>query len=241
MAHAQGLSKWQQNFGTPLQEFRAAVRVNGSWLAKGERKVLVWMARHLPGAINSDHLTALALLSMAASGAAYSYSGRHLWALWLVNLCLVLNWLGDSLDGTLARERKLQRSRYGFYVDHMCDGFSAVFLLGGLAFSGYMQPAIAAALLIAYLLLSIESYLATYTTGIFRISQFKFGPTELRIVLAVGNAWLFAHPRAGARLFGHNIPLFDCGGLIAATLMTGVLLFAAGRNLRTLYREERRW
>jgi archaetidylinositol phosphate synthase len=112
----------------------------------------------------------------------------------LVILFLALNWLGDSLDGTLARVRNRQRPRYGFYVDHIVDAFGTLFLLSGLALSGYMSKSIAAALLTAYLMLSIEVYLATYTIGTFHLSFWKFSPTELRILLAIGNIALLYCP-----------------------------------------------
>ncbi len=107
---------------------------------------------------------------------------------------LALNWLGDSLDGTLARVRNCQRPRYGFYVDHIADTFAAFFLMGGLALSGYIHPAIAFGLLIAFLMLSIEAYLATYTLGQFQLSYWKFGPTEIRLLLAAGNLALLRWP-----------------------------------------------
>src|SRR5690242_19068355 len=202
MANTEVWSRWK-DFGTARHEFKVSTRVQSSLLANVERKMLVWLARRTPGRINSDHLTALALVAMAAAGGAYFYSRGHDWALWLVNACLAVNWLGDSLDGTLARERKLLRPRYGFYVDDLCDAFSALFLFTGLALSGFMHPVIAAGLLLAYLLLSIEAYLATYTIGTFKISQFKFGPTELRLLLATGNAFVVSHPRVHA--FGYAV------------------------------------
>ena len=163
--------------------FRDAKRIQESFTARLEKKVLLWLAQRTPSWINSDHLTVLGLLSMAGAGAAYWWSKTDRLGLLIVVLCLALNWLGDSLDGTLARFRNRSRPRYGFYVDHIVDAFSALFLLGGLALSDHMSPAIALGLLIAYLLLSIEVYLATYTIGEFKISYFRMGPTELRIVL----------------------------------------------------------
>ena len=238
MASTGVCSGWK-DFGTARHEFRPSARVQSSMLASVEKKTLVWLARRAPGWINSDHLTALALVAMVAAGAAYFYSREHSWALWLVNACLALNWLGDSLDGTLARERKLLRPRYGFYVDHLCDAFSALFLFTGLALSGFMHPVIAAGLLLAYLLLSIEAYLATYTMGTFKISQFKFGPTELRLLLATGNAFVVSHPRI--HVFGYAMRLFDFGGAIGIAGMLLVLLWVAGRHTWTLYQEERLW
>jgi archaetidylinositol phosphate synthase len=151
---------------------------------------------------------------------------------------LALNWLGDSLDGTLARVRNRQRPRYGFYVDHMVDSFGALFLMGGLALSGFMHPALAIALLIAFLLLSIQSYLATYALGEFHLSFWRFGPTELRILLAVGNLALFRW--ANVTLFGHgHFRLFDVGAVVGLIGMTAMLLAATASSTRRLYQQEK--
>jgi phosphatidylglycerophosphate synthase len=154
-----------------------------------------------------------------------------------VIICLAVNWLGDSLDGTLARVRHRQRPRYGFYVDHMVDSFGALALMGGLALSGYMHPWIATGLLIAFLLLSIQSYLATHALGEFRISFWRFGPTELRLLLAVGNLALLRRPNV--HLLGRLFRLFDVGGAIGLAGMTLILLAFTLQNTARLYREER--
>jgi phosphatidylglycerophosphate synthase len=151
--------------------------------------------------------------------------------------CLALNWLGDSLDGTLARVRQQLRPRYGFYVDHMVDTFGALALMGGLAFSSYMHPWIAMGLLVGFLMLSIQSYLATHTLGEFRLSFWRFGPTELRILLAVGNLALLWRPHA--HFLGQHYKLFDVGGVIGLAGMTLILGFFTAENTVRLYREER--
>ena len=127
--------------------FHEARRIQQSFLANAEKRALIWLAARTPAWINSDHLTLLGLLSMAGAGAAYWWSSLNTAGLLLVIVCLALNWLGDSLDGTLARFRDHSRPRYGFYVDHIVDAFSALFLLGGLSLSGYMAPAVALGLL----------------------------------------------------------------------------------------------
>src|SRR5258708_39367218 len=123
---------------------------------------------------------------------------------------LAVNWFGDSVDGTLARVRQRQRPRYGFYVAHMIDSIGALAMMGGLALSGYMHPVIAIGLLIGFLLLSIQSYLATYTLGVFHLSLWHFGPTELRVLLAVGNLAMF---RWAWGIHG-RYRLFDIGGAV---------------------------
>jgi archaetidylinositol phosphate synthase len=152
-------------------------------------------------------------------------------------VCLALNWLGDSLDGTIARVRHRLRPRYGFYVDHMVDSFGALALMGGLALSGFMHPWVAIGLLIGFLMLSIQSYLATHALGEFRLSFWRFGPTELRILLAVGNLALFWKPVV--HLFGRQYRLFDVSGAIGLAGMTLMVLFFTLQNSIRLYREER--
>ena len=216
--------------------FQEASRAQLSLLAPLEKKCLVWLAGRTPGWINSDHLTLLGLVSLAAAGLGYWYARSNRIGLLLVILCLALNWLGDSLDGTLARERRQQRPRYGFYVDHVVDAFGTFFLLGGLALSGYMSEWIAAGLLIVYFMLSIEVYLATYTIGTFHLSFWKFSPTELRLLLMIGNLALLYRPVV--ELAGRSYRLFDVGGAIGIAGMSLMLLTAVAKHTAALYRAE---
>jgi archaetidylinositol phosphate synthase len=217
-------------------EFREATRLQTSVLAGVEKRTLVWLAERMPGGVTSDHLTILAFASMLLAGLSYWLARATPAGLVLAVVCLAANWFGDSLDGTLARVRRQPRPRYGFYVDHMVDAFGALFLLGGLALSGYMHPIIAAAVLIAYLLISVETFLATHALATFRMSHFRIGPTELRLILAAGNAALLVHPTA--QLFGYSFQLFDVGGAIAAGGLIVTTIIAACRNTCALYRAE---
>lgn len=213
------------------------LRVQESWLAQPEKHALIWLAERTPEAIGPDHLTALGLAAQIGAGICYALASVNRFALLGVIVCLAVNWLGDSLDGTLARVRQRQRPRYGFYVDHMVDSFGALALMGGLALSGYMHPWIAIGLLIAFLMLSIQSYLATHALGEFRISFWRFGPTELRLLLAAGNLALLWKPIT--HLFGHEYRLFDVGGAIGLAGMAVMLVFFTLQNTARLYREER--
>lgn len=213
------------------------LRVQESWVASAEKRALLWLAARTPQGINPDHLTVLGLVAQIGAGAFYALSAVNRYALLGVIACLALNWLGDSLDGTLARVRCRLRPRYGFYVDHMVDSFGALALMGGLALSRYMHPAIAISLLIAFLMLSIQSYLATHTLGEFRLSFWRFGPTELRILLAVGNLALLWKPTV--HLLGGHYRLFDVGGVIGLFGMGLMLLVFTLQNTIRLYREER--
>lgn len=215
--------------------FRDSERIQQSFLAGPEKQVLMGMASRLPAWINSDHLTALGFIAQVMTGISYALSRSN--RLWLISAIffLGLNWLGDSLDGTLARVRNHMRPRYGFYVDHILDTFGAVFLMAGLAASGYMHPYVATGLLIAFLLLSVQSYLATYSLGEFRLSFWKFGPTELRLLLVIGNLALFRWPIV---LHGHY-RLFDVGGLIGMVGMVAMAVSFTAMNICCLYRQER--
>jgi phosphatidylglycerophosphate synthase len=219
-------------------------RVQQSWVAAAEKRALLWLAAHTPEAIGPDHLTALGFAAQLGAGACYALAAWNKFWLLGVIACLALNWLGDSLDGTLARAREQQRPRYGFYVDHMVDSFGALALMGGLALSGYMHPWIAIGLLIAFLLLSIQSYLATHVLGEFRLSFWRFGPTELRILLAVGNLALLWKPRVHVFFLpffgvGSEWRLFDVGGMVGLVGMTLMLVAFTLQNTVRLYREER--
>ncbi len=216
-------------------EFRSANRVQQSFLTSIEKRVLLWLGESTPAWISSDHLTVLGFAAQLMAGVSYALARRDRdWLLAVIGF-LALNWLGDSMDGTLARVRQRQRPRYGFYVDHMLDSVGSLVLMGGLALSGYMHPYIAIGLLIGFLLLSVQSYLATYTLGQFQLSFWNFGPTELRILLAIGNLALF---RWHIVLKGHY-RLFDLGGIVGMIGMSLMLVYFTGRNTYRLYMEER--
>lgn len=216
--------------------FAAARRVNRSLTAAMERRVLEWLAGRAPGWVNSDRLTALGLSAQIGAGISYALSRRNRYALIAAVICVALNWLGDSLDGTLARVRRQQRPRYGFYVDHIVDIFGATALMGGLGCSGLLHWQTAAAMLVGFLLLSGESYLATYTLSCFELSQGIFGPTEIRILLMIGTLAALRSPYS--TVFGHQLLLFDAGGVIASVSMLALAAIVTVRHTMQLYREE---
>src|SRR6266849_7450755 len=201
----------QTELVTKSKTFRDAEREQTSILAPLERAALMGLARRMPAWVNSDHLSILGLVGMLGAGACYAASKRNPLMLHLVNVFIFLNWFGDSLDGTLARYRDRQRPRYGFYVDHIIDTFGALFFIFGLALSGFMSERVATALLIVFLMLAINSYLAAYALGVFKISQWKLGPTEMRLLLIIGNVFLIYHPRA----YHQRYLLYDVGGVVA--------------------------
>src|SRR6266705_855743 len=210
----------QMEVAIETRSFSDARREQTSILAPLERAALRALARRMPGWVNSDHLSLLGFAAMFFAGICYALSRQNPLMLHAVNLFIFLNWFGDSLDGTLARYRNRQRPRYGFYVDHIIDTFGALFILFGLALSGYMSERVAAALLIVFFMMAINTYLTTYTLGVFRISQWKMGPTEMRLILIIGNAYLLHHPRAYHRRY----LLYDIGGVDAIIGMALILV-----------------
>lgn len=216
--------------------FVSAYRDHRSVLAASEKRLLVRMASRLPARVNSDHLTALAGVSMLGAGGAFWLGGAWPPALALVIVFLALNWFGDSLDGTLARVRKHERPRYGFYVDHVLDAAGILVLMVGLSLGGFMSPVAMLAFLVAYYLLAIEVYLATHALGRFHMSFWAIGPTELRILLAAGTLRLFWSP--DVTLFGQTMRLFDLGGWIAVAGLVATAIVAAVNHTRELYELE---
>jgi len=222
---------------TTAKEFHNATRLQEALTASAERKVLLWLAARTPEWISPDHLTGLGFAAQFLAGASYALARWNKAGLLLATFFIALNWLGDSLDGTLARFRQRLRPRYGFYVDHMADSFGAMFLMSGLGVSGYVHWQVAAGMLVAFLVLSVESYLTSYTLGRFPMSHAFFGPTEIRILLMIGNIALIFRPYA--HLFGRQFLLFDTGGAIAIVGMLSMAVVATVRHTAALYREER--
>lgn len=213
-------------------------REHRSLLAGIEKRALVWMARRLPARVTPDMLSGLGFAALLGAGA--SFACARFWppALVAVVVCLAVNWFGDSLDGTLARVRAIERPRYGYYLDHVLDLAGSAALVGGIAFSGFMSPIIALAMLSGYFALSAEAFLATHVLGTFRLATWGIGPTELRVLLAVGTLRLLSGQPV-VRVAGvGSLGLFDLGGGIALAGMTMVLAVSAWRNTRTLARLE---
>jgi archaetidylinositol phosphate synthase len=214
-------------------EFRM-VREHTSVLAGAEKRLLIRMAGALPRWVNSDHLTTLGAVAMLGVGACFWAGGS---ALLLVIPLLALNWFGDSLDGTLARVRNQQRPRYGYYVDHVLDAVGFACLFGGLMLGGHMSLTLGLAFLAAYYLLVVEISLATHARGTFKLAFFKVGPTELRILLAIGTVQLMRSDLV--TILGRQWLLFDVGGAVAIAGFLFAFIAASIRNGVALYDEER--
>jgi phosphatidylglycerophosphate synthase len=213
------------------------------FLARPERWFLQTVAVRVPGWINSNHFTALGVLGAVACGTCYSLTTDDPKWLWFASLALVVNWFGDSLDGTLARVRKAERPRYGYYIDHIVDAFATAAVGIGLGLSPYVRLEVALFLVLMYLTLSINVYLESAVFGVFKIAYGRIGPTEARLLLILANVvlWLSSTllPEWGneVRLVANAVV-----GLMALAML-GVLVVRFGKNLYRLSREEprKRW
>lgn len=216
--------------------FAPATRDLRSVTAGFEKRALVWLAGRMPARVNSDHLTALGFVAILGAGASFAVARWWPLALAAVPLWLVVNWFGDSLDGTLARVRDQQRPRYGFYVDHVLDAAGTLALVGGMGLSGYMSGTLALAVLVAYFLVLVETFLATHARSVFKMSFLGIGATELRVLVAVGALTLLVRPTV--TVFGTTRLLFDVSAVVAIAGLAFAFLTAVVRNTRALYREE---
>ena len=210
------------------------VREHDSVLAESEKRLLIRMAKRLPARVNSDHLTFLGAAAMLGIGACFWAGGG---ALLMVIPLLAVNWFGDSLDGTLARVRRQERPRYGYYVDHVLDAIGFAALFGGLMLGGHMSLVFGLAFLATYYLVVAEISMATHARGTFQMAFMKVGPTELRIVLAAGVLQLMRSDEVA--IFGNRWLLFDVGGAVAIAGLAIAFAVSALRNGIALYREER--
>lgn len=209
-------------------------RIGTSWLTRE-------LTGHIPVGQRAMSITTrggLVPATLLGAGLSFWAAGTHSWAAALVVLCLAINWFGDSLDGTLARVRGHERPRYGYYVDHIVDVVGALFLLGGLALSGFMHPLIALGLLAAFYLVSIELYLAAHVLGEFKMTFANVGPTELRIMLSIGALYLLVKPNV--TILNSTYRLFDVGGAVGIAGLVTVFVVTAIGHTRTLYRQEPR-
>jgi phosphatidylglycerophosphate synthase len=215
---------------TDAPESKDAPRSKQFILVVPEARVLEWIARRLPGFVKPDHLTALGVLASVGIAAAYVLSNGNSTWLWAASALLMVHWLGDSLDGTLARVRRAERPRYGFYLDHLVDAFATAAIGIGIGLSPYMLLSVGLAIVLAYLILSINTYLETHAFGVFNLGYGRLGPTEARLILIVANILLVLE------LVGTGV--LDLLGLGLAAAMIVALIVRGARNLRKLAKLE---
>ncbi len=204
-----------------------AFRVQNSILSGLEKKVLVWLSLRLPRWLTSDHLTGIGLLGAFIAGGGYVLSNWGREFLWLSSFGFVVNWFGDSLDGTLARVRNKQRPTYGFYLDHNIDAITALIITVGAGISPFVSFSVAMLILVGYYLLSIFTYINTYLKGTFKISYFNLGPTEFRIIIIMLNALFVILPMKNPPVvvLEITIKLFDLFALGVALVLLMVYFF----------------
>jgi archaetidylinositol phosphate synthase len=207
-------------------------------LAGVEGRTLEWIARRLPARVMPDHMTALGVLAAIGIAAAYLLSnGDKAW-LWAASALLVVHWLGDSLDGTLARVRRVERPKYGYYLDHLVDALATALIGLGLGLSPYMLLSVGLAIVVVYLVLSINTYLETYVFGVFKLGYGRLGPTEVRLVLIALNTLIALGVGLGFQVGDLGLTVLDLIGLAIAALMAVSLIARAARNLRVLAERE---
>src|SRR3954469_7589447 len=207
-------------------------------LAKPEKRLLRWIAARLPRWILPDDLTAIGVLAALAICAAYALSNDSLIWLWVASGLLVVHWLGDSLDGTLARVRGIERPRYGFYLDHLVDAISTAAIGIGLGLSPYMLLSVGTVVVVASLVLSINVYLESYALGRFSIGYGLVGPTEIRLILIALNTALALGLNLRFDAAGVTLTALDVVGGAIAAVMVVLLVGRALKNLRELARDE---
>jgi archaetidylinositol phosphate synthase len=207
-------------------------------LSEAEKRLLIHVAERLPRGLLPDHLTLIGMAGSALVTFAYVMSNHAAWWLWIASLGFVINWFGDSLDGTTARVRRIQRPRYGYYLDHLTDAFSTLAIGLGLGLSPYMLLAVGLAIVVGYLILSINVYLESQVLGDFRFGYGVVGPTETRLILIGLNTLAVLIGPIPYTVFGVQATVFDLGGLIAVGGMVLMLARRVNRNLRNLGRLE---
>ena len=207
-------------------------------LAGPEKRLLTALAGHVPRFIRSNHLTVLGTLGAVAAGTGYALSGLHAAWLWLATLGLAVNWLGDSLDGTLARVRQTQRPKYGYYLDHIVDAFSTTVIGLGIGLSPYVDVSIALGLVVAYLALSINVYLESTVFGVFRLAYGRIGPTEVRIILVLLNTAALVYEATTTTRSLSLTRAANWGMTVVLVGMIAVLVARFAHNLRRLAKLE---
>ena len=221
-----------------MEHTAEATREKTFLLAKPEERALNWLAARLPKRVLPDHLTSLGVFAALGIAVAYLLSNDHQWMLWVASGLLVVHWVGDSLDGTLARFRRIERPTYGYYLDHLVDAFATAAICIALGLSPHMLLATGLAIAVAYLLLSINTYLETSAFGRFDLGYGRVGPTEIRLVLIALNTALALGLGLDFEAFDLDITVLDLVGLGIAGVMIVLVLGRAVRNLRDLARQE---
>jgi archaetidylinositol phosphate synthase len=203
-----------------------------------ERRALHWLASRLPAWVKPDMLTGISFVSALVITASYTFSGQTPWLLWLACAGFVVNWFGDSLDGTLARYRHIERPRYGYFLDHSVDAVNETMIFIGIGFSGYVRMEIAMVALIGYLLVSLYTALSIYVTGQFKISYAYLGPTEIRLIAILASIWVYFDSSQFVALPFGNFTFFELITLGLIVLFFSAFLFSTIGQIAHLSRAD---
>lgn len=204
-------------------EIKQAERIQTSILNALEKKALVWLAERQPKWVTSDFLSFIGFCGavMVASGYALTRISPNF--LWLSTAGFLVNWYGDSLDGTLARVRKTQRPVYGYYLDHSLDCIDEMLMFIGLGLSPLMDMRIALLMFISYLLMTVNVSINAHLKGQFRLTYAKLGPTEFRIIAVTVNTVLVSS--AAIRSLRVPVSLFGTGANLSILDICGIVIF----------------
>ena len=187
----------------------ADVRVNNTFLAPLERTALQWLCKQMPVWMTPDILTVIGVIGGIVMAATYWLCNTNKNFLWIVDLGLLINWFGDSLDGSLARYRRIERFQYGYFVDHTVDITTQTIFFLGLGLSPFVHFNFALLALVGYLHLGILTYINTAVSGVYKISYGKIGPTEVRVFLVGLNAIFYFASNPLIRMGRVSIFFFD--------------------------------
>ena len=212
-------------------------RIQQNILAANERLLLNWLCLRLPGWTTPDMMTALGFAGAVMVGAGYILSGQNLAWLWLTQIGYLINWFGDSLDGSLARFRGIERPKYGYFIDHSVDALAILAMLGGLGLGPFVELEVALVALVAYLLLSIHTYLCAQVIDEFKLTYLAGGPTELRLMLmGMTAAMFFIGPQ---NLLGTDLSAFDMFALGVSAILVAIFIAQTASTARILAQRER--
>lgn len=217
-----------------MDDLKSHTRVNDILLGPLERPALRWLSAHMPGWVTPDLLTFIGFLGALLTGVSYWASNYHRSFLWLACLGFFINWFGDSLDGTLARYRNIQRPRYGFFIDHVVDAFAEVIIFLGLGLSPYMRFDVACLTLIAYLMMAVLIFVQTIVFAVFRLSYLRLGPTEIRLIAVIGTILMYFFGAWSVVLPWGKFTILDFIGIGLSILMVSVFVVTTLQQARRL-------
>ena len=217
-----------------MSEIEKHHRVLDSFTGPIEKPVLLWLAARMPDWVTSDFLTGIGTLGSIIIFVSYWLTNKNVYFLWLACFGFFVNWFGDSMDGTLARYRKIERPKYGFFIDHVVDAYNEVLVFLGLAVSPFVRFELATLALIGYLLLSILVYITTCVMGEFRISYGKLGPTEARLIAVSANILVFFVGNPKIKLLGVTTTVYDWLAILVIGILAIILATTTISRARSL-------